>query len=106
MTLTKLWPASMRTRLNILTILIPVDATEYVAITTFPSISCTDLYSAFLSSELIAPETNTESGIICSSNFPVSILSTNTKVLPDLDIISIDSAMNVNLGLFVVSHFN
>ena len=81
-TLTKLLPGSISTKLNILGILIPTAATPYVAMITFPSDVLISSYSSFLSASFISPATKTASGICSIIFLPVSILFTNTNVLP------------------------
>ncbi len=106
MVLTKDFPASNRTTLKILGMLMPTAATAYVAIITLPSASAILSYSVFLSLPLVEPHTNTESGISSNKAWPAAILSTSTRVLPASLNLLIILATSFTLASFSSKYFN
>ena len=105
-TLTKLFPGSIRTRLKILGILMPTAATPYVAIIILFWLVDTSSYCSFLSVFYVDPDTNTASLIFFSRISPADILSTSISVFPDVAMSCIVFATHVILVGSVVNHFN
>ena len=105
-TLTKLLPGSISTRLKMRGILIPTLATPYVAIRTLLSASLISSYCYLRSFSLTSPLIKTESGIASRSCSPALILSTSIRVLP-LSLMPLHIlAKYLTLSLFVTRYLS